>query len=231
MLEPKRDLKMKPDVAMLAASVHEGGLQRLHPGDAENRLRRALRQHRTQYLVFMAENEPDDQALDFFLAYGYRSVAYDAGALTESLTRVFPTESHDIGLAHSELFASLVAGAERPDADGLLDLAAYLNPEQALKDGNLWHAQQTLKLDGVFAPHQGECKWQVCCPMCQNENVDRDGEGGDHTAVTTHEDNDEYGCPLGTRGGWTEVRYTCGNGHSFSLLVANHKGAEYIGLV
>jgi hypothetical protein len=56
-------------------------------------------------------------------------------------------------------------------------------------------------------------------------------EGGDHHAVTVHPDQDAYASPIGTRGGYVDVRLWCAAGHAFSLVVANHKGAQFIAVV
>lgn len=88
--------------------------------------------------------------------------------------------------------------------------------------------------------------WRLHCPICTAGEIERgqlgedgylpydpdnDDAGGDHEAVTVHSDLDAYGGPLGTRGGHVEIRLWCGAGHSFQLVIANHKGAEYIGVV
>lgn len=77
--------------------------------------------------------------------------------------------------------------------------------------------------------------WQVNCPQCEppQQGVDRygmEGYGPDHEAVTVHPDRDEYESPMGTRGGRVEIKLTCVYGHYFTLIIANHKGAEFIGI-
>lgn len=79
-------------------------------------------------------------------------------------------------------------------------------------------------------------KGLIRCVVCNEETMDRwhDGPGyGDHLAVTTHPDEDERepGNPLGTRGGYTEIRLRCSMGHCQRLVIANHKGDEYIDLI
>jgi hypothetical protein len=75
------------------------------------------------------------------------------------------------------------------------------------------------------------------CPECGEFTVEQTGpdDGGDygldHTAVTIHTDQDSYDSPIGTRGGYTQVDLWCPAGHRFALIVANHKGEEYIGCV
>lgn len=89
-------------------------------------------------------------------------------------------------------------------------------------------------LPGVDAPRPGIFwEFQVMCPRCGDDAVDRgDGEiVADHQAVTVHPDRDEYKSPLGTRGGYAEIRLFCTAGHRFALIIANHKGAEYVGAV
>jgi hypothetical protein len=87
--------------------------------------------------------------------------------------------------------------------------------------------------------------WRVQCPQCSAPEIERgaldetgslpydpdDDSGGDHTAVTVHPDRDAHDSPIGTRGGYVEIRLWCGAGHNFRLIVANHKGAEYIAAV
>ncbi|MFC8447625.1 hypothetical protein [Kitasatospora sp. NPDC057223] len=95
----------------------------------------------------------------------------------------------------------------------------------------------------VLQPHDvrlpGTRQWQVHCPRCAEPSIDRgtineDGtlsQGGDHEAVTVHPDRDNYDGPIETRGGYVEVALYCGAGHAFQLIVANHKGAEYVAVV
>jgi hypothetical protein len=77
--------------------------------------------------------------------------------------------------------------------------------------------------------------WRLQCPVCAAPEIERgrpdEDAGGDHTAVTVHLDRDAYGSPLGTRGGHVEIRLWCAAGHDFQLVIANHKGAEYVGIV
>jgi hypothetical protein len=83
--------------------------------------------------------------------------------------------------------------------------------------------------------------WRLHCPVCSAPEIERgqldedgsrpDEAGGDHTAVTVHPDRDAYSSPLGTRGGHVEIRLWCAAGHNFQLVIANHKGAEYVGVV
>lgn len=89
--------------------------------------------------------------------------------------------------------------------------------------------------------------WRVCCPECGTEEVERgafdeetgtvaydpddEAADGDDAAVTVHPDTDSYISPLGTRGGFVEVDLWCAAGHVFQLVLANHKGAEYVGIV
>lgn len=72
------------------------------------------------------------------------------------------------------------------------------------------------------------------CPECGEAGVEPTGpdEGdGDHRAVTVHPDRDEYDSPIGTRGGYTQIDLWCPVGHQFALIIANHKGDEYIGAI
>ena len=74
-------------------------------------------------------------------------------------------------------------------------------------------------------------EWQLHCPECGTNAVERQGFEGDHGAVTVHQDRDEYSSPIGTRGGYVDIALECGYGHAFRLVVANHKGFEFIGTV
>jgi hypothetical protein len=73
--------------------------------------------------------------------------------------------------------------------------------------------------------------WQLHCPKCGSDVMDRLGTGGDHTAVVLEPDRDEYVSPIGTRGGYVQVDLYCPAGHRFNLIIANHKGAEIVGIV
>ncbi|MFE9976090.1 hypothetical protein ACFYRD_36605 [Streptomyces hirsutus] len=89
--------------------------------------------------------------------------------------------------------------------------------------------------------------WQLACPQCAAPEIERgdfdeesgsvpydsddDSPGGDETSVTVHPDRGEYASPVGTRGGFVEIRMWCAGGHAFQLVVANHKGAEYVAVV
>ncbi|MFH8842543.1 hypothetical protein [Streptomyces sp. NPDC017868] len=74
-------------------------------------------------------------------------------------------------------------------------------------------------------------KWQLMCPECGSENVENANYAPDHAVMTIHPDRDDYDSPIGTRGGFVSVSLECDAGHAFSLVVGNHKGAEYIGVV
>ncbi|MFF4407217.1 hypothetical protein [Streptomyces sp. NPDC001404] len=74
-------------------------------------------------------------------------------------------------------------------------------------------------------------RWQLACPACGSDVVDRAGYAPDHEAVTVHPDRDEYDSPLGTRGGYVRIDLECGEGHGFAFIVGNHKGAEFVGIV
>lgn len=74
--------------------------------------------------------------------------------------------------------------------------------------------------------------WQLLCPVCRAAEVEQGlHSGGDHTAVTIQPDRDRYDSPIGTRGGYVSIALGCGTGHEFDLVIANHKGTEYIGVV
>jgi hypothetical protein len=73
-------------------------------------------------------------------------------------------------------------------------------------------------------------EWTLRCPVCGPGQWGLDRCGGDDASVTVHPDRDDYGSPLGTRGGWVTIKYFCPAGHELWLTIANHKGQEFIGL-
>jgi len=74
--------------------------------------------------------------------------------------------------------------------------------------------------------------WQLCCPVCGAAEVEQGlHSGGDHTAVTVRPDRDRYDSPVGTRGGYVSIALECSAGHQFDLVIANHKGAEYVAVL
>jgi hypothetical protein len=74
--------------------------------------------------------------------------------------------------------------------------------------------------------------WLLHCPVCHSADVEQGlRSGGDHAAVTVQPDRDSYDSPIGTRGGYLSVTLSCADGHDFDLVIANHKGAEYLGVV
>ncbi|MFF4952566.1 hypothetical protein [Streptomyces chattanoogensis] len=75
-------------------------------------------------------------------------------------------------------------------------------------------------------------RWQLMCPACGAGEVENVDYAPDHEAVTVHPDRDEYDSPIGTRGGYVRVDLECSaGGHGFALIVGNHKGAEFVGVV
>lgn len=73
--------------------------------------------------------------------------------------------------------------------------------------------------------------WDIHCPTCGEQTMDRVGHGGDHTAVTVYPDRDAYDSPIGTRGGYLRVELCCPAGHYHALILANHKGDEVLALI
>jgi len=74
--------------------------------------------------------------------------------------------------------------------------------------------------------------WQLRCPVCGAAEVEQGlHSGGDHTAVTIQPDRDGYDSPVGTRGGYVSITLDCAVGHQFDLVIANHKGAEYVAVL
>lgn len=73
------------------------------------------------------------------------------------------------------------------------------------------------------------------CPECGNPGVEQtvpgDDDQGDHRVVTVHPDRDRYDSPIGTRGGYTQIDLWCPAGHQSALVIANHKGDQYIGAI
>jgi hypothetical protein len=88
---------------------------------------------------------------------------------------------------------------------------------------------------GILLPDNlpdAAASWQLCCPVCGAAEVEQGVySGGDHTAVSVHPDRDAYNSPVGTRGGYVSIALECTAGHRFDLVIANHKGAEYLALV
>ncbi|ETA00755.1 hypothetical protein CcI6DRAFT_03788 [Frankia sp. CcI6] len=87
---------------------------------------------------------------------------------------------------------------------------------------------QVLVPDGTTADG---LQWQLRCPSCGADTVDRADFAEDHRAVTVFPDRDDYDSPIGTRGGYVQVDLQCPVGHRFALIVANHKGAEFVAVV
>ena len=76
--------------------------------------------------------------------------------------------------------------------------------------------------------------FQVLCPLCGEVGVEQghsDRDDQEQDAVTVHPDRDEYESPIFTRGGYTEIRLWCSAGHRFALIIANHKGAQFLDAV
>jgi hypothetical protein len=74
--------------------------------------------------------------------------------------------------------------------------------------------------------------WQLSCPVCGVADIEQgQRSGGDHTAVKVQPDRDACDSPIGTRGGYVSIALECTTGHELDLVIANHKGAEYVGLV
>jgi hypothetical protein len=74
-------------------------------------------------------------------------------------------------------------------------------------------------------------QWQLMCPACGIAEVENMDFAPDHEVVTVQPDRDDYSSPLGTCGGYVRVDLTCAAGHGFALVIGNHKGAEYVGVV
>jgi hypothetical protein len=74
--------------------------------------------------------------------------------------------------------------------------------------------------------------WQLSCPACGAAEIEQGSRSGpDHTAVTIQPDRDGYDSPIGTRGGFVSIALDCAAGHAFELVIANHKGAEYVAVI
>jgi hypothetical protein len=91
------------------------------------------------------------------------------------------------------------------------------------------HAQVIVPIPGAHPA--GTLQWQLRCPECGDENVDRENYAPDHEAVAIQPDRDDYDSPIGTRGGYVQVSLQCSYGHPFAVVIANHKGAEFIGVL
>lgn len=132
-----------------------------------------------------------------------------------------------LGVAHSETAESVARTISLGLDAGIL---AAVEDEETLAQRHLPEVEDR-DLPGV--------RWMlhVPCPDCGDPGVEQTGpdEGdddhGDHRAVTVHPDRDRYESPIGTRGGYTQIDLWCPAGHQFALIIANHKGIEYIGAV
>src|SRR5262245_2005965 len=91
-------------------------------------------------------------------------------------------------------------------------------------------AQDVLQHD-PFNGEETTLVWSLSCPVCGENCVEQQGPDGEAGCVTVHPDRDEYDSPIQTRVGYTQVRLFCAAGHGFDLIVANHKGAQFIGVV
>lgn len=49
--------------------------------------------------------------------------------------------------------------------------------------------------------------------------------------MTVQPDRDGYDSPMETRGGYVRIALDCAASHPFELVIANHKGAAYVGVV
>lgn len=73
--------------------------------------------------------------------------------------------------------------------------------------------------------------WQLQCPICGEPVIEQQSNlGGEAACVTVQPDRDEYDSPIGTRGGYAKIQTFCGNGHGIDIIIANHKGCQFIGL-
>lgn len=86
-------------------------------------------------------------------------------------------------------------------------------------------------LTPISAARPQTLQWQLHCPECGQPSVDREPLGRDHEAVTLHPDRDDYDSPIDTRGGYLHLDLRCVSGHTFALIIGNHKGAEFVGVV
>lgn len=91
------------------------------------------------------------------------------------------------------------------------------------------HANTLVPTDS--ASESWNLQWKLMCPACGISEVEQAAAGGDHGAVTVQPDRDDYDSPLGTRGGYVRVDLTCAAGHGFALIVGNHKGEEFVGVI
>lgn len=74
----------------------------------------------------------------------------------------------------------------------------------------------------TFKAVQVDCDGHLLCPHCGETYGMEEGD----VPVVVGPDRDEYDSPAGTRGGWIETRGVCSCcGHTYSLVIANHKGA------
>lgn len=72
----------------------------------------------------------------------------------------------------------------------------------------------------VLAPRQPRdpesLQWQLHCPECRTDGIER--EGPDHDAITVQPDRDDYSSPIGTRGATSRLilRVPSGTGSDWS---------------
>ena len=75
----------------------------------------------------------------------------------------------------------------------------------------------------------GVAVWQLACPECAETEIEQPEDTG-APGVATHPAKDG-GSPVGTDGGYTEFQFRCRACHQFRLIVAPHKGTQFIGVV
>lgn len=68
-------------------------------------------------------------------------------------------------------------------------------------------------------------QWQVHCPRCADAGIER---GIAHAETVVDRAIGTRPSPIVGDNGWVSVSLHCAAGHGFELVVANHKGAEYI---
>lgn len=171
----------------------------------------------TEYTIARWFWDPDSRCLldDGTLTVPALPLATGASTATAEVAK---SESED-AMARDlvQLVPAGVAGQESaPNSERPAE--ASMNPEKILVD----------------AGGPGAARWQLHCPQCGSDAIDRsvgDSSGPDHEAVTIQPDRDGYESPIGTRGGYVNIALTCSRGHGFALVIANHKGAEFIGVV
>lgn len=139
--------------------------------------------------------------------------------------------SHDPAIVEAFRRNSIHLRCEAEQDDRDCDLELGHAGEHRTWEGVYWAEEGRLRdhaqaLQPVTVDVPDVLQWQIHCPRCAAPEI----EGGRRGDVV-HPDDDVAVSPLGTRGGHVSADMQCGAGHEFQLVVANHKGAAYVGIL